>query len=70
MLFANSNPGLRVMDGRFQVIAEAIGIPSGRAVDLPYLRGFVEVMKATGFVADALARSHQLDATVAPPAGN
>ena len=34
-----------------------------------YLRGFVEEMKASGFVADALKRSNQ-DAAVAPPATN
>ena len=33
-----------------------------------YLRGFVEEMKASGFVADALKRSNQPDAAVAPPA--
>ena len=33
------------------------------------LRSFVEEMKAAGFVADALKRSGQHDATVAPPAG-
>jgi polar amino acid transport system substrate-binding protein len=33
-----------------------------------YLRAFVEDVKATGFVADALKRSNQPDATVAPAA--
>ena len=40
----------------------------GRAVGLAYLRGFVEEMKASGFVADALRRSNQPDAAVAPAA--
>jgi polar amino acid transport system substrate-binding protein len=70
MLFARSNPDVRVMDGRFHLIAEAIGTPRGRDIALPHLRGFVEAMKASGFVAAALARSNQPDATVAPPAGN
>jgi polar amino acid transport system substrate-binding protein len=34
------------------------------------LRGFVEEMKASGFVAGALKRSNQPDAAVAPPAIN
>ena len=34
-----------------------------------YLAAFVEEMKASGFVADALKRSNQPDAAVAPPAG-
>jgi polar amino acid transport system substrate-binding protein len=65
-----TNPGVRVMEGRFQVIEEAMGTPRGRDVGARYLRGLVEEMKATGFVAAALARSNQPDATVAPPAGN
>ncbi|HEY6257542.1 MAG TPA: transporter substrate-binding domain-containing protein [Xanthobacteraceae bacterium] len=70
MLFAKSNPNVHVMDGRFQVIAEAMGIPQGRTAGLAYLRALVEELKASGFVASALEGSHQGDATVAPPAGN
>ena len=70
MLFAKTNPNVRVMDGRFQVISEAIGTPLGRDVGVRYLKTFVEEMKATGFVAKALERSNQPAATVAPPAGN
>jgi polar amino acid transport system substrate-binding protein len=70
LLFAKGHPGVRVMDGRFQVIAEAMGTPRGRDPGADYPRGFVEEMKATGFVAEALARSNQPDAGVAPPAEN
>ena len=45
-----------------------MGTPKGRAAGLAYLRGFVEEMKASGFVADALRRSNQPDAAVAPAA--
>jgi polar amino acid transport system substrate-binding protein len=69
LLFAKTNPGVRVMEGRFQVIAEAMGTPRGRALGARYLHGFVEEMKATGFVAAALARSNQPDAVGAPAAG-
>jgi polar amino acid transport system substrate-binding protein len=34
------------------------------------VRGFVEEMKASGFVAEALRRSNQPSAQVAPPALN
>jgi polar amino acid transport system substrate-binding protein len=44
-----------------------MGTPQGRPAGAAYLRGFVEEMKASGFVADALRRSGQMDATVAPP---
>ncbi len=70
LLFAKSHPDVRVMGGRFQVIAEAMGIPRSRDIGARYLRDFVEEMKATGFVAEALARSNQPDASVAPPAEN
>ncbi|HLQ93422.1 MAG TPA: ABC transporter substrate-binding protein [Xanthobacteraceae bacterium] len=69
-LFAKTNPNVRVMDGRFQVISEAVGTPLGRDVGARYLKAFVEEMKATGFVAKSLARSNQPDAIVAPPAEN
>ena len=68
--YAKTRPELRVMDGRFQVIEQAMGVPKGRAAAARYLRSFVEELKASGFVADALQRSGQHDATVAPPAGS
>jgi len=56
------------MDGRFQEIGQAMGIPKGRPAAAEDLRRCVEEMKASGFVADALKRSNQPDAAVAPPA--
>jgi polar amino acid transport system substrate-binding protein len=67
--YAATDPKVRVMDGRFQVIEQAMGTPKGRTAAAAYLRGFVEEMKASGFVADALKRSNQPDAEVAPPSG-
>jgi polar amino acid transport system substrate-binding protein len=64
--YAQTDPNVRVMDGRFQVIEQAMGTPKGRPNGARYLRGFVEEMKASGFVADALKRSNQPDAEVAP----
>ena len=66
--FAKDNPNVRVMDGRFMAIEQAMGTPRGRAAGARYLREFVEEMKASGFVAASLQRSGQGDATVAPPA--
>ena len=59
-------PGLRLLDGRFMVINQAIGMPKGRETGLVYLRNFVEEMKASGFVAQALARHKIEGAAVAP----
>ena len=65
--FAKTNPNVRVMDGRFMAIEQAMGTPKGREAGARYLRQFVEEMKASGFVARALERSGQGDAMVAPP---
>ena len=65
--FAKGNPEVRVMDGRFMVIEQAMGSPKGRESGARYLREFVEEMKASGFVATGLERSGQRDATIAPP---
>jgi polar amino acid transport system substrate-binding protein len=64
---AKQRKGLQVLDGRFMLIEQAMGIPTGREAGARYLHRFVEEMKASGFVAEALARSGQADARVAPP---
>jgi polar amino acid transport system substrate-binding protein len=66
--FAKTNPNVRVMDGHFMVIEQAMGTHKGREAGAHYLREFVEEMKASGFVATGLERSGQGDATVAPKA--
>lgn len=66
---ARAHTGLRVLEGRFMAIEQAMGTPKGRdTAGIDYLRSFVEEMKASGFVADALSRSGQFEARVAPPA--
>ena len=64
--FAGAHPGLRVLPGRFMVIEQAVGIPKAHDAGASYVRAFVEEMKASGFVAKALAASGQADASVAP----
>ena len=61
--------GLRLLDGRFMVIRQAMGTPRSRgprAAEL--LAAFVEDAKASGFVADALTRHGIEGASVAPAA--
>lgn len=65
---AAARPGLRVMEGRFLAIEQAMALPRGRGAGAAALHRFVEEMKVSGFVADALARSGQGDAAVAPAA--
>ena len=66
--FAKTHPNVRVMDGRFMAIEQAMGTPKGREAGARYLREFIEEMKASGFVAKGLEKSGQGDATVAPRA--
>jgi polar amino acid transport system substrate-binding protein len=66
--FAKSHPDYRVMDGHFQEIREAMGVPLGHDAGLQYLKSFIEELKANGFVRAALDRAGQAEAIVAPPA--
>jgi len=61
-------PGMKLLDGRFMVINQAIGTPRGRDAGVAYLREFVEQMKASGFVAEAIKRSGVGGVAVAPAA--
>ena len=58
--------GVRLLPGRFMAIEQAMGVPKGRTRAQAWLSGFVDEMKASGFVADALRRHHIEGATVAP----
>lgn len=60
-------PGLRLLPGRFMVIQQAMGLPKGRSeAAVAALHAFLEEMKASGFVADALQRHGIAGASVAP----
>ena len=62
-------PGHRLLPGRFMVIQQAMGVPKTRGAEAAaYLSRFLEDMKASGFVADALRRHGIQGASVAPTA--
>ncbi|WP_213776867.1 ABC transporter substrate-binding protein [Caballeronia sp. dw_276] len=64
---AAKTSGLRLLDERFMVIQQAMGTPKSRGEDAArFLAAFVEEMKASGFVADALKRHGIAGASVAP----
>jgi len=67
--YAADHADMRVMQGHFQDIRQAMGLPKkdGQTGETgaQYLHAFVEEMKASGFIADALKRSGQV-AVVAP----
>jgi len=64
---ARKTSGLRLLDERFMVIQQAMGTPKSRgSAAANALSNFVEEMKASGFVADALSRHGINGASVAP----
>ena len=64
--YARSVPGLRVLEGRFMEIGQAVGLPKGRPGAAAFVRQFIDEMKASGFIAEALRRTGQTDVIVAP----
>jgi polar amino acid transport system substrate-binding protein len=61
--------GLRLLNERFMVIQQAMGVPKSRGDDAAaFLRAYVEDQKRSGFVAAALARHGINGASVAPAA--
>jgi ABC-type amino acid transport substrate-binding protein len=66
---ARRHSGLRLLPGRFMVIRQAMGCPKSRGEAASQVLGdFVEDMKASGFVADALRRHGIEGASVASAA--
>jgi polar amino acid transport system substrate-binding protein len=65
--YAATHAGVRLLDGRFMVIEQAMVTVHGpnavRAISV-----LIEELKSSGFVADELAKTGQGDAVVAPPA--
>jgi polar amino acid transport system substrate-binding protein len=60
-------PKLRLLPGRFMVIEQAMGLPKNRNDEARvYLQRFVEEMKSSGFVANALIK-HQIEGAVLAP---
>ena len=60
-------PNLRLLPGRFMVIEQAMGLPVTRDAEARlYLQRFVEEMKSSGFVAEAL-KEHQIEGAVLAP---
>lgn len=59
---------VRLLESTFMIINQALAIPKGRSAGLAYASTFVEEMKASGFVADALKR-HGIEGAAVAPAG-
>ncbi|MFJ4833496.1 transporter substrate-binding domain-containing protein [Streptomyces sp. NPDC088747] len=66
--YVAARPGLRLVEGRFMQIRQAVGTtPSRRPETVRFLRDLVEELKADGFIAEALRRADQSEALLAPP---
>jgi polar amino acid transport system substrate-binding protein len=61
-------PGARVLDGQFTAVQQAIGTSKSREAAARYLRAFVEDVKASGLVAEAISRNAVQGVSVATPA--
>jgi len=66
---AKKTSGVRLLPGRFMVINQAMASQKGKAAGARYVRDFVEDMKASGFVAQALQR-HGIQGAAVAPAGD
>ncbi len=61
-------PGARILDGQFTGVQQAIGTLKNREASARFLRAFVEDVKASGLVAEAISRNGAQGVSVAPPA--
>lgn len=61
LTFCRAHPGLRVIDGCFTRIEQAMGVPRGRVAGAAYVCSFLEEMKSSGFIAKVLSASGQHD---------
>jgi polar amino acid transport system substrate-binding protein len=59
-------PGSRVLDDRFMAIQQALGIVKGRPLGAKYLREFIEDVKASGLVAQAIEKAGVRGVSVPP----
>jgi polar amino acid transport system substrate-binding protein len=59
-------PGSRILEGRFLVVEQTLAVRKGRDAGIGYLREFIEDAKASGFVAQALAKSGNGNVPVSP----
>ena len=61
-------PGARILDGRFSSVQQAIGTPRANRAGAEWLAAFVEDAKASGLIADLIAKHNVSGLTVAPAA--
>lgn len=62
-------PGARILDGQFSAVQQAVGTPRKNTAAAAWLADVVEEFKASGFVADLIAK-HQVTGLSVAPAAN
>jgi polar amino acid transport system substrate-binding protein len=67
MEVAEKHPGTRVLDGSFATVYQAVGVPKGRTEAARWIRGFVERIKESGFVARTIQQNRVRGISVAAP---
>jgi len=68
--FSKQAHGLRLIEEPFMTIRQAMGVPQGRSAGHAYVRSFIEEMKKSGFVYEAIVKSGQQEFEIAPLAEN
>ena len=59
-------PGARLLEGSVLAVQQSIALPKGRAAGLAYVSAFVADAKASGLVAESIARARLRGVNVAP----
>ena len=59
-------PGSRVLEGHFSAVQHAIAVTKGRETGIAYVRQYVEEVKASGLVQQAINRASLIGVNVAP----
>lgn len=59
-------PGSRILEGKFTAVQQSVGVPKGRTLAVQWLQEFVQQAKASGFVAELIAKHHVKGLSVAP----
>jgi polar amino acid transport system substrate-binding protein len=66
--FVRTHPGIRLIEGRFMKIQQAVGTTKvKRPETIEFLHGVVEDLKASGFIAASLRRSARPPPSLRPP---
>ena len=63
---ARKTPGLRLVPDNFYGVEQAVIVPKGEAARLAVIDRFIDEARASGFIADAIARAGLVGVDVAP----